>query len=51
MTVNERLWHTGLLNDFDEAVSQKDEQRLKSILEKVYLSPENIQAIIEQELK
>lgn len=51
MTVNERLFLSGLLKDFDEAVEQKNELKLKSILEKIYLSQENIQIIIERELK
>ncbi len=51
MTVNERLYHAGLMNDFDKALAQKDKSRLKTILEKVYLSPEDIQFIFEQLLK
>ncbi|MGI8544147.1 MAG: hypothetical protein ACR2MD_11825 [Aridibacter sp.] len=51
MTVNERLFLSGLINEFDEAVAQKDELKLKSILENIYLSQENIQIIVEQELK
>ena len=51
MTVNERLYVAGLIDDFDEAVSQNNKLRLKFILEKIYLSPENIQVIIEQSLK
>ncbi|CAN5592300.1 hypothetical protein BH20ACI4_BH20ACI4_22490 [soil metagenome] len=50
MTVNERLFLSGSVNEFDEAVAQKDEVKLKSILQKIYLSQENIQIIIEQEL-
>ena len=51
MTVNERLYLSGLMNDFDEAVAQNDELKLRSILEKIHLSQKNIQIIIEQELK
>ncbi len=51
MTVNERLYVAGLIDDFDEAVSQNNKLSLKFILEKIYLSPENIQVIIEQSLK
>lgn len=51
MTVNERLWHTGLMKDFDEALAQKDKPRLKAILDKVHISPEDIQFIFEQLLK
>ena len=48
MTVNERLYHAGLIDDFDEALAQKNKLKLKSILKEIYLSPENIQDIIEQ---
>ena len=51
MTVNERLFHFGLIDDFDEAVAQNDKERLQSILEKIYLNPENIQVICEKYLK
>ena len=51
MTVNERLFAADLIDDFDDAVAQNDKPKLKSILEKIYLSPENIQTIIMQLLK
>ena len=51
MTVNERLWHFGLMNAFDEAVAQKDEARLRTILSEIYLGPENIQAIVDQKIR
>lgn len=50
MTVNERLYLSGLLDAFDKASAQGNKVELKTILEKVYLSPEAIEAIIEQEL-
>lgn len=50
MTVNERLYLSGLLDSFEEAAKQKNKVELKSILEKVHLNSENIEAIIEDEL-
>ena len=50
MTVNERLYLSGLLKDFENAAKQGNKAELKSILEKVYLNPESIGAIIENEL-
>lgn len=46
MTVNERLYLSGLLNTFDEAVEERDKEKVRDILEQVYLTPENIDAII-----
>ncbi len=51
MTVNERLWVANLMNDFDKAIAERNEAEMKAILEKVYLSPENIEAIINKHLK
>lgn len=48
MTVNERLYHTGLLNEFDEAISQKNIPKLKFVLKKLYFSSKDIQDMIEQ---
>jgi hypothetical protein len=50
MTVNERLYLSGLLDDFEKAAKRRDEAELKSILEKVHLNSESIKAIIENEL-
>lgn len=50
MTVNERLYLSGLLDDFEKTAKQKNEVELKSILEKVHLNSESIEAIIENEL-
>lgn len=44
MTVNERLWHMGLMEDFEQATGNPD--RLRSILRSVFLSPQNIEAIV-----
>jgi hypothetical protein len=51
MTVNERLSTLGLFDDFDRAVEDRDESRLRAILSKCFLDKESIQAIIAQELK
>lgn len=46
MTVNERLYVSGLMDDFDRAVAERDRPGLRSILEKIELGPESIEAII-----
>lgn len=46
MTVNERLWVSGLMESFDEAVTANDEAKMRSILKKVYLSSDSIEAIL-----
>ena len=46
MTVNERLHHSGLLEAFDKAIENREERDIRSILEEVFLTPENIDAII-----
>jgi hypothetical protein len=51
MTVNERLYLAGLLDDFDKALEQKDKLRLKSILEKVYFNSETAQEIVDELVK
>jgi hypothetical protein len=51
MTVNERLWHFGLMEGFDDAVARQDERGLRVILEEIYLGPENIQAIVNRQIK
>ena len=50
MTVNERLYLSGQLADFEKATKQGNKAELKSILEKVYLDSESIEIIIKQEL-
>ena len=50
MTVNERLFVSGLVADFDEAVAQRDIPKLQRILGSDYLEPENIRAVIRQVL-
>ena len=46
MTVNERLYISGLLDEFDIAVKNKDIDRIKSILKKVELNESSIKSIL-----
>lgn len=48
MTVNERLFVSGLMDEFDEAVQKKDVLKVRSILTKVELKEESIEPILEQ---
>jgi hypothetical protein len=41
MTVNERLYAAGLMNEFDAALRAKDRARVISVLERVALSKED----------
>jgi hypothetical protein len=50
MTVNERLFVAGLVDEFDRAVRARDEQSLKRILRDVEVSDDNIDAILKQVL-
>lgn len=47
MTVNERLYVSGLMNDFDYCLKRKDVEGLKSILKKVELNENSILDIID----
>jgi len=47
MTVNERLYVSGLMDEFDAAVQKKDAERVRAILEKVDLTEESIKPILE----
>jgi hypothetical protein len=51
MTVNERLFSLGLLEEFDKAVERRSEDRMKVVLSKCFLTQDNIQAIIDRQLK
>jgi hypothetical protein len=51
MTVNERLFSLGLLDEFDKAVAKHDEPHLRAVLFKCFLSNDNVEAIIKQQLK
>jgi ABC-type multidrug transport system ATPase subunit len=46
MTVNERLYFSGLMEQFDKALVEKDRARLVTILKEVELNDENINAIL-----
>lgn len=48
MTVNERLYVSGLIDEFDEAVQKKDTEKVRAILEKVELTEESIKPILEE---
>lgn len=51
MTVNERLYLSGLLERFNIALAKKDKPAARAILEQIYLTPENIEAILLNEFK
>lgn len=52
MTVNERLYLSGLLTKFDKAVEKKDLQKVIQILKNVELTDNSIESILEKlELK
>jgi hypothetical protein len=46
MTVNERLFSLGLLDDFDRRVENRDWDGLRSLLQQVNLTPNTIDQII-----
>lgn len=49
MTVNERLYVSGLSEDFDRAVLEKNTDKIKSLLEKVEITDDSqIIPILEQ---
>ena len=48
MTVNERLYVSGLMDEFDEAVEKKDTEKVRAILKKVELTEESIKPILEE---
>jgi uncharacterized membrane protein YvbJ len=48
MTVNERLYVSGLMDEFDKAVKEKDTQKVKSILENVEINEESIKPILKE---
>lgn len=48
MTVNERLYVSGLMGEFDEAVEKRDFERVCEILENVRLAEDSINTILEQ---
>ncbi len=50
MTVNERLFNLGLIDDFDAAVSKRDKAGMRAVLLKSFLDEKNIEEIIATEL-
>lgn len=48
MTVNERLYVSGLMDEFDKAVEERDKERVRSILSNVELTEESIRPILEK---
>ena len=48
MTVNERLCVSGLIDQFDKAVEEKDREGAIKILKEVELTDENIEPVLEQ---
>ncbi|GAB4187957.1 MAG: hypothetical protein Tsb002_13740 [Wenzhouxiangellaceae bacterium] len=48
MTVNERLYASRLMDEFDEAVKKKNIEKVRDILKKVELTEESIKSILEK---
>ncbi|RTY86146.1 hypothetical protein [Flavobacterium sp. RSP15] len=46
MTVNERLYVGGLINDFDNALEQKNVEGIKTVLKKVALNEAIVEMLI-----
>ncbi|MCD7931730.1 MAG: hypothetical protein LUE98_09850 [Tannerellaceae bacterium] len=46
MTVNERLYVSGLMDEFDKAVGKKDSESIISILKEVELTDKSIEDIL-----
>ena len=47
MTVNERLYVSGLMDEFDDAVDKKNTEKVRTILKKVELTEDSIKPILE----
>lgn len=50
MTVNERLWALGLMEEYDRAIQAGDRARLRSILERVKVDAASIDRILDSSL-
>ena len=48
MTVNERLWVSGLMEQFDSAVLKRNVDKVTKILKEVELNEPNINVILRQ---
>ena len=51
MTVNERLFALGMLDEFDRLSAAQDWDSLRSLLRQVYLTPDNIEQIVKTRRK
>jgi hypothetical protein len=47
MTVNERLYVSSLMDEFDDAVEKKNIEKVRTILNKVELTEDSIEPILE----
>lgn len=48
MTVNERLYASGYIDEFDRAVQEKDLDKVKSILKELELDEVSIKSILKE---
>jgi molecular chaperone GrpE (heat shock protein) len=48
MTVNERLYVSGFMDEFDKALAVRDVDKIRAILSKVELTEESMKPILEQ---
>ena len=48
MTVNERLYVSGFMDEFDKAVKEKDIAKVKAILKSVELNEESVKPILQE---
>lgn len=48
MTINERLYLSGLMDEFDKAVKDRDIERLRGILSNLELTNESIEPILKE---
>ncbi len=46
MTTNERLYETGLIGSFDDALAKNDREEITSILKSVFIDDSSIQLIL-----
>ncbi|NCB43177.1 MAG: hypothetical protein EOM59_11225 [Clostridia bacterium] len=48
MTVNERLYLSGFMDEYDKAIKEKNVEKIREILQKVELNEISINPILEQ---